>query len=98
MISWVEKLQQLKISEITSNAEEIPAVVYHYTDAAGLLGIIEAQKFWATEMTLLNDPEEYVIGPRSGGLNSTRVLQKLIANQYGQHHKIGLKESDISYR
>jgi len=31
---------------------------YHYTDAAGLLGIIENSRLWASELRFLNDPSE----------------------------------------
>ncbi|PDS41137.1 hypothetical protein CO668_30810 [Rhizobium anhuiense] len=33
-------------------------VRYHYTDAAGLLGIIESGTLWATDVRHLNDPSE----------------------------------------
>lgn len=32
--------------------------IYHYTTTAGLVGILEAQKFWATNIRFLNDPLE----------------------------------------
>lgn len=31
---------------------------YHYTDAAGLLGIIQNGRLWATDLRFLNDPSE----------------------------------------
>lgn len=31
---------------------------YHYTDAAGLLGIITSSRLWATDIRFLNDPSE----------------------------------------
>src|SRR5215211_7755183 len=34
------------------------AVVYHYTNAAGLLGIISTGQLWATDIEFLNDAEE----------------------------------------
>src|SRR5579872_521596 len=33
-------------------------LLYHYTDAAGLLGILESQRLWATNAAYLNDPTE----------------------------------------
>jgi hypothetical protein len=33
-------------------------IVYHYTDAAGFLGIISSGRFWATNADFLNDPSE----------------------------------------
>ena len=37
---------------------EPPTVVYHYTDAAGLLGILQSESLWATDVRFLNDGEE----------------------------------------
>lgn len=34
------------------------APVYHYTDAKGLLGIIENNRLWASDVSFLNDPSE----------------------------------------
>ena len=35
-----------------------PRVLYHYTDAAGLLGMLKSQRVWATNTRFLNDPTE----------------------------------------
>lgn len=40
---------------------------YHYTDAAGLLGIIQNSRLWATDLRFLNDPSE-------GGFFPERLL------------------------
>jgi hypothetical protein len=37
---------------------------YHYTDAAGLSGILETHSIWATEYGKLNDPHELTRGER----------------------------------
>jgi len=37
---------------------EVPEVLYHYTDAAGLLGIFEGGRVWATHCRFLNDTSE----------------------------------------
>jgi len=34
-------------------------VVYHYTDQAGLLGIVESNAFWATKIQYMNDSTEF---------------------------------------
>ncbi len=39
-----------------------PKTIYHYTDGAGLRGIIEAGKFWFTDIFNLNDPSELRYG------------------------------------
>jgi hypothetical protein len=31
---------------------------YHYTDAAGLIGILTSHRLWATDIRFLNDPSE----------------------------------------
>lgn len=38
----------------------IPELVYHYTDAAGLKGMLENGKIWATDHRFLNDKNELV--------------------------------------
>ena len=40
-------------------ASQPPDVVYHYTTAAGLLGICTSKKIWATNIRYLNDSEEF---------------------------------------
>lgn len=41
-----------------------PAVerVWHYTDAAGALGIVRSGQFWASSILALNDTQEYLYG------------------------------------
>ena len=36
-----------------------PDVLYHYTSQAGLLGIIQGKKIWATNILFLNDSQEF---------------------------------------
>jgi len=42
--------------------DEITEPLYHYTDAAGLEGIVKNQQFWFTSYTHLNDPSELTYG------------------------------------
>jgi Protein of unknown function (DUF2971) len=35
-----------------------PKILYHYTDAAGLLGILRSQRIWATDAQHMNDSSE----------------------------------------
>jgi hypothetical protein len=42
--------------------DHVTAPLYHYTDAAGLEGIIKNQQFWFTSYTHLNDPSEIAYG------------------------------------
>ena len=40
----------------------LPDVLYHYTTQEGLLGILEKQEIWATDVRFLNDVEEFEAG------------------------------------
>ncbi|WP_282944437.1 DUF2971 domain-containing protein [Cellulomonas endometrii] len=59
--------------------------VYHYTDAAGLIGIMTNRELWATEATGLNDLSEFQEGlrylrkwmRRTGGKMTERILSML---------------------
>jgi Protein of unknown function (DUF2971) len=42
--------------------QEVP--LFHYTNASGLLGILEKRQIWATHVSHLNDREELVVGER----------------------------------
>jgi hypothetical protein len=42
--------------------ENIPDILYHYTSAEGLSGILKDKMVWATVATYLNDSREYVHG------------------------------------
>ncbi|HKQ39920.1 MAG TPA: DUF2971 domain-containing protein [Verrucomicrobiae bacterium] len=48
------KLEQLWL-ELHSKR---PEVLYHYTDAQGLLGMLNSHKLWATNRRFMNDPTE----------------------------------------
>jgi len=37
---------------------QLPAQLFHYTDAAGFLGILEKKQIWATDVSCLNDRQE----------------------------------------
>jgi hypothetical protein len=39
-------------------------IVWHYTDAAGLIGILSSHRLWATHSSYLNDSTEYEYGLR----------------------------------
>jgi hypothetical protein len=41
-----------------SNNKRRPRTMYHYTNDAGLMGIIEKGEFWLTDASYLNDPTE----------------------------------------
>jgi Protein of unknown function (DUF2971) len=54
---------------------ETPALLYHYTDARGLIGIVENRCLWATDTRFLNDELEAVYAGNvvSGALESLTV-------------------------
>ena len=37
---------------------DAPAVLYHYTDVAGLIGICSSQSVWASNLRFMNDARE----------------------------------------
>jgi hypothetical protein len=43
---------------ITATTKPVPSRLYHYTNAGGLLGIIEHNMLWATHINYLNDASE----------------------------------------
>lgn len=42
-----------------SKRQNLPSVIYHYTNVQGLLGIINSMEMWATDILFLNDAAEY---------------------------------------
>jgi hypothetical protein len=50
--------QQVNQRRIDTTARPVPSRLYHYTNAGGLLGIIEQNKLWATHVNYLNDASE----------------------------------------
>jgi hypothetical protein len=67
--------QQLEAEQA---ATRITTPLYHYTNATGLRGIIESQKFWFTSYRHLNDPSEL-----THGMDIAHRLLVGIAEQYG---------------
>jgi hypothetical protein len=51
-----------KTLEEQEQAQRVQTPLYHYTDAAGLLGIIANQEIWFSSMFHLNDPAELKYG------------------------------------
>src|SRR4051812_28618094 len=51
-----------------------PKVLYHYTDAAGLLGIVRDRKIWLTDFRYMNDAMEF----RHGMGMATSILDQLV--------------------
>lgn len=49
---WVE-------DALTTKLSDLPDHLYHYTDAAGLIGMLSGGKVWATDYRFLNDKSEF---------------------------------------
>ncbi|MGI5951024.1 MAG: DUF2971 domain-containing protein [Brooklawnia sp.] len=61
-------------------ASEDGSVLYHYTSAAGLLGIVQDRRLWATESNFLNDPSEIAFAASVVQDTLHLTLQALPAN------------------
>jgi hypothetical protein len=62
-------------SKIASPDDEIPQL-FHYTNAAGLLGILSSGSLWATHFQFLNDTSEMQYG-----LDGARAVTSTLAEQ-----------------
>lgn len=49
-----------RLEESESTTESAPQTLYHYTTTEGLLGILESEELWATNILFLNDTSELV--------------------------------------
>jgi hypothetical protein len=43
---------------LASLPEDVPEVIYHYTNSVGLLGILSSQELWLGDIEFMNDAEE----------------------------------------
>lgn len=59
--------------KVARRFDEVPARIYHYTSAVGLVGIIKNREIWATASNCLNDPTEISY--------ASRVLVALLENR-----------------
>jgi hypothetical protein len=62
-MAWAfANLRRMLDSRLLKRSEEqlAPSCLYHYTDAAGLLGIIKSGTLWATNFRYLNDSSEFI--------------------------------------
>ena len=50
-------------------------LLYHYTDAKGLIGILESRQIWASNIRHLNDSSEFVQSNRMLKAEITRRLR-----------------------
>ena len=56
----IQKLgTDLRTRLVAGAATQLPTTLYHYTDAAGLMGIVTSGTVWATHYAYLNDASEF---------------------------------------
>ncbi len=67
--------------------KRIPSVLYHYTSAQGLLGIIRSRSVWATNIRFMNDSKEYGLALElADGAISERLSAATGACDQGLYH------------
>lgn len=79
-----------------SIAEEHPEL-FHYTNATGLVGIIQSQTLWATHYAYLNDSEEIELFLKHGLRNPLREVTKkceLVAQDKSKQSLINQEEGE----
>jgi len=73
--------------------QESTDLVFHYTNLSGLIGIIETQCLWATNLYFLNDRNEY-----KHGMNIIREVMELIKTKENESilHAVSVVLNEIS--
>lgn len=74
---WIEDALEVKPSDL-------PTTVYHYTDAAGLFGMLATDKIWLTDYRFLNDRTEFT--HTKGLLKSILEETKKDPKRSAMHH------------
>ena len=54
----IQEYQRFCIHHIRAFGRDLPAELWHYTDASGLVGILKSGQIWATQVSCLNDTLE----------------------------------------
>src|SRR6187551_2383731 len=74
-------LDQMERELHEPRVDEVPGgPLFHYTDGAGLLGIIRERQIWATHYAHVNDVEELVAGERIVDDVAARLLRETLAD------------------
>jgi hypothetical protein len=69
---------QWVVQPVAPAVESETTDLWHYTDAAGLIGIIESHSLWATSLSSLNDSAEY----KHGRDLLERLLERVIDSRF----------------
>lgn len=84
----LKALQASLVEEWIKNHTPVPEILYHYTSAEGLIGIITSKSFWMTNLRYMNDMSELqyakdliaeVIKSRSLAYTSSEVLKEFFS-------------------
>lgn len=62
----------------------LPNTLYHYTSQAGLIGIVDSDTLWASDVLYLNDVSEYIY--------TADLAQKLVRKLRASHDKEDIKK------
>lgn len=54
--------ETLKLELVAIISADLPTIIFHYTDANGLIGMVDKGKIWATHVSRLNDFSEHLHG------------------------------------
>jgi hypothetical protein len=74
-------LEQMERELHEPRRDEVPGgPLFHYTDGAGLLGIIRERQIWATHYAHVNDTQELVAGERIVDDVAARLLRETLAD------------------
>lgn len=80
---------------MVTRPSNIPDIIYHYTSAAGLEGMLKFGKIWLTDFRFLNDATEMIYGTEQGdsiirdtALVSTDPLIRRLAKEILQYRQI----------
>jgi hypothetical protein len=83
----------------TVESQGAPGVIYHYTNDAGLRGILETGRLWLSDIFSLNDPSElrhglsYGVNILNGKAEDGPPEAKLFAKQFARFHESGVERS-----
>lgn len=62
MSNWKDRFDEIEVrwfdDAYLGNASSVPSILYHYTDAAGMMGMLKGGNVWATDYRFLNDKSE----------------------------------------
>lgn len=76
-----KKIQKYISDDIHELSHDFPRLIFHYTNAQGIIGILSTHKIWATNLGFLNDPTEFVYSQNI----TIKTLRDFRKTQTSQH-------------